>query len=165
MSARRYLKRLVIVRPNPLPHTKIWHRQDLDNWVQESDPLNCCSCWLAESRRPWWRMIHGLSLPHILMVGCRVMLLVPGGLPQAVGFTSCFPRGPYPAVSPCETTGGNICLWDLSLHIRVYSLLTQALTAFAVPWTTSGNWPLHNKALSKLKKKKKLSCSLPWNHT
>lgn len=153
MSARQYLKRLVIARPNPLPRAKIWHRQDLDNWVQERDPLYCCPWWRAESRRPRWRMGHGLSLPRVLMVGCRVMLLVPGGLPQAVGFTSRFPPAAYPLVSPYKTTGGDICLWDSSLHIRVYSLLTQALMTLAVLWTISGNWCLQNKALRKKNKR------------
>jgi len=132
-------------------------KEGLDNWVLESDPLYCCARWLAQSRRSWWRMSCGLSLPHVLMVGCKVMLLVPGGLPQAVSFTTLFPRGAYRAVSPHENISGNICLQDSSLCIRVYCLLTQALTTLAGLWIASGNWPFQNKTLRKKKKLKKFT--------
>lgn len=99
-------------------------------------------------------MSHGLFLSCVLMVGCRVMLLVPGGLPQAAGFTTSFPRGAYPVVSPFKTISISICLWDSSLH--------PSPCHFCMLYARSGNWALQNKAL---RKRKQILCSLFLNHS
>lgn len=163
MSARQSLKRLVLARPSPLPHTKTWHRQDLDEWVQETMHYTAA---LGDSQRaedPGGGSASGFLCPvswsWALEWCCCSCCFASGNGPHPP-----LPRGAFPAVcsKQSQTISSTICLWDSSLHTMVSCLLTEAVTTFALLRITSGNWTFQNK---KERKTNKILHSLPRNHT
>lgn len=116
VSVRQSLKRLVLARPSPLPCTKTWHRTGF-GWVSAGDnSLHRCPWWPTERTRledQSWAL-------SALCPGAGLWrdAAVPAGLPQAIGLTDrC----------TSQTSSSTICLWDSSLHISLYCLLTQAI--------------------------------------